>query len=254
MLDASPESIVNFPLIPMSQFNRTLGEIPPEFGGGNRYRVIWAPSRKVLRFINGIAEPVSMYGRNGVEPLTQQMNPQCKAGECWILEQWVNPYRDCSEEEWNVIPCIRVPGTQALATRLQAMGPFPRRGYYWKCENTFLYGEPTQSQVEKQILLVEDGMFRHTPWENFVAIRNKIEAGDKAVADERDARIRNRFLIGGGEAYSVAGGGGGRGTKTISTKRTETDLHRAGISTKPGTASIPKRQPRTRYDLTPFVR
>ena len=252
MLDASPESIVHFPLIAMSQFNRTLGEIPPEFGGGNRYRVIWAPSRKVLRFAMGIPDTVAAYGPNGIEPLTHQMAPQYKPGECWILEQWVNPYRDCTEEEWNIIPCVRY-GVGFL-TRLQMMGPFPRRGYYWRCDNTYLYGEPSQSQVETQILLVEDGMFRHSAWENFVAIRNKVEAGDKAVAAERDARIRNRFLIGGGEAFSVAGGGGGRGTKTINTSRTETDLHRAGISTKPGTASIPKRQPKTRYDLTPFVR
>src|SRR6185312_12387400 len=179
MLDANPESIVCHPLIPMAQFNRTLGEIPLEFGGGNRYRVIWAPSRKILRFTSGTSETVSAYGKNGIEPIRQQMTPRDKAGECWVLEQWVNPYRDCTEQEWNTVACIEVSGQPFPLTRLQAMGPFPRRGYYWRCDNTFLFGDPTLAQVEREVLLVEDGLFRHTEWDNFVAIRGKIEAGEK---------------------------------------------------------------------------
>lgn len=261
MLDANPQSIIHYPLISMAQFNRTLGEIPAEFGGGNRYRVIWAPSRKIQRFIAGFAETVQAYGPGGIEPLPQQMTPQHKAGECWILEQWINPYRDCSEEEWNSIPCVRTPGG-GVVTRLQAMGPFPRRGYYWRCDNTYLIGDPSLSQVEKMILLVEDGMFRHTDWENFVAIRDKVEKGEKEVDAERDARIRNRFLIGGGEAFSVAGGGrsrvsgrgGGRGTKTINTTYTDRDLNRVGISTKPGAVQAMPRRRKITYDLSPFVK
>lgn len=248
MLDANPESVVHYPLIAMGQFNRTLGEIPMEFGGGNRYRVIWAPSRNIMRFTSGISEVVSAYGRNGVEPIDQQLTPTHKAGECWILEQWVNPYRDCTEDQWNFFPL------QNGLTRLQTMGPFPRQGYYWRCDNTAIAGEPSYTQVEKMILMVEDGMFRHRPYENFLAIQAKIEQGEKSVASERDARIRNRSLIGGGEAYSVAGGGGGRGTKTINTDRTSRDLKRAGISTKPGTASMMPRRRQKVYDLTAHVR
>ena len=102
-------------------------------------------------------------------------------------------------------------------TRLAAMGPFPRRGYYWHAENTYLYGEPDYSQVERQILLVEDGLFRHTQWDNFVAIRRKEEAGDAAVAKMQADMINDRMLIGGGEAFS--GAHGHRGTKTIQTRK-----------------------------------
>ena len=253
MLDASPESIVPFPLIPMAQFNRTLGEIPTEFGGGNRYRVIWAPSRKILRFCSGAAEVVSAYGSGGIEPIAQRLSPEYKAGECWILEQWVNPYRDCTEDKWNTVPNVSVNGYQFPMTRLQVMGPFPRRGWYWHCENTYIMGEPTYSQVEKMILLVEDGKFRYTQWDNFVAIRNRQEAGEKKIASRNEAMIRDRFLIGGGEAYSVAGGGGGRGTKTVNTNRTSRDLRRAGFSTKPGTPSVTPRRRKLTYDLSEHI-
>ena len=130
MLDADLNAIVQHPLIPMAQFNRTLGPIPVEFGGGNRYRVIWAPSRNVLRFVTGLPETVSAYAPNGgVHPIKQQADIGHKAGECWILEMWVNPYRDCTEDEWNQIPCLTVAGYDGLFTRLQVMGPFPRGRY-----------------------------------------------------------------------------------------------------------------------------
>ncbi len=252
MIDANPESIVCHPLIAMAPFNRTLGAVPVEFGGGNRYRVIWAPSRKILRFTSGISETVSAYGRNGIQPISQQANPKDKAGECWILEQWVNPYRDCTEEEWNTFQCVQIAGSPMLITRLQAMGPFPRQGYYWHAENTYIFGEPSLSQVEREVLRVEDGMFRHTQWDNYVAIRNKEEAGEKKQASIDSDKIRNRFLIGGGEAWSSPGGGG-RGTKTINTNRTTRDLRRRGFSTKPGTVSVTPRASKLTYDLTPYV-
>ena len=252
MLDADLNAIVQHPLIPMAQFNRTLGPIPVEFGGGNRYRVIWAPSRNVLRFVTGLPETVSAYAPNGgVHPIKQQADIGHKAGECWILEMWVNPYRDCTEDEWNQIPCLTVAGYDGLFTRLQVMGPFPRRGYYWHAENTYLYGEPSYSQVERQILLVEDGMFRHTQWDNFCAIRRKEEAGDANQARINKDRILDRMLIGGGEAYS--GSHGHRGTKTVKMNKTTRDLRRAGFSTKPGTASVTPRRNKLMYDLTPFI-
>lgn len=251
MLDSNPESIVHFPMIPMAQFNKTLGEIPVEFGGGNRYRVIWAPSRKILRFTSGVSEVVSAYGKNGIQPIVQQLSPGVKAGECWILEMWVNPYRDCTEEQWNTVACISVSGISQPMTRLSAMGPFPRRGYYWHAENTYLFGEPTSSAVEKQILLVEDGMFRHTEWDNYVAIRSKEEAGDKKQETIAHEMINDRMLIGGGEAFS--GSHGHRGTKTITPKRTTRDLRRGGFSTKPGTVSMTPRRKQLTYDLTPHI-
>lgn len=250
MLDANPESIVHYPLIPMAQFNRTLGEIPTEFGGGNRYRIIWAPTRNILRFTRGISEVVSAYGRNGIEPVSQQLSPAHKAGECWVLEQWVNPYRDCPEEEWNTKPAITV-ANEGFFTRLQVMGPFPRRGYYWRCDNTYLHGEPTLSQVEREILLVEDGFFRHTQWENYVAIRDRIAAGEKKIENRNQAMIRDRFLIGGGEAWSSSHGH--RGTKTVNTNLDTRHLRRRGFSTKPGTVSATPRGKKVVYDLTPHV-
>ena len=253
MTDANPESIILFPLIPMAQFNRTLGEIPVEFGGGNRYRVIWAPSRKILRFTAGISETLSAYSpHGGINPIQERVSPQHKAGECWILEMWVNPYRDCSEQEWNTIPCLEVPGSDLPMTRLAAMGPFPRRGYYWHAENTYLYGEPSYTQVEAQILLVEDGLFRHTKWDNYVAIRTKEERGEKRQNAVASDMVRDRFLIGGGEAYSARGGH--RGTKTINTKRDTRHLRRGGFKTAPGTVSVTPRRNKLVYDLTEHIR
>lgn len=249
MLDPNPDPTVTFPLVAMAQFNRNLGEIPAEFGGGNRYRVIWAPSRKILRFTSGVAEVISVYGPGGMTPLQQRQTPTHKEGECWILEQWVNPYRDCTEEQWNTLACIQ--GPFGAMTRLQVMGPFPRRGYYFHCENTYLIGEPSFSQIEKMILLVEDGLFRHTQWENYVSIQRRIEAGEKAEASTRESMIHDRLLIGGGESYSAYGGG--RGTKTIVTKHDTRDLRRAGFSTKPGTVSVTPRRRKMTYDLTPHV-
>lgn len=249
MLDANPESIVLHPLIPMAQFNKNLGATP---SGANRYRVIWAPSRKIQRFLNGVSETISAYEPGGIEPINQRLTPQHKQGECWILEQWVNPYRDCSEQEWNTVPCIQISGVRGLVTRLQAMGPFPRQGYYWHSDNTYLIGEPTVSQVEKMILFVEDGMFRHTEWDNYVAIRNKVEKGEKQVETTVQDRIKDRMLIGGGEAWSS--GHGHRGTKTINTKRTSRDLARRGFSTKPGTVSVTPRRRKVTYDLSPFIK
>ena len=255
MLDANPDSIVHFPLIPMAQFNRTLGEIPMEFGGGNRYRVIWAPSRKILRFTTGIPETVSAYAPNGgIHPVHQKADPsdqKQKLGECWILEMWCNPYRDCTEDQWNFDAVVQASEQEGLCTRLQVMGPFPRRGYYWQAENTWLYGEPDYAQVERQILLVEDGLFRHTKWDNYAAIKRKIQAGEKAIANTQAAMINDRMLIGGGEAYS--GAHGHRGTKTVSTKRTTRDLRRAGFKTKPGTVSVTPRRKRLIYDLTEYI-
>ena len=81
MTDAEASSIIHFPLIPMAQFNRTLGEIPVEFGGGNRYRVIWAPSRKILRFTAGISETLSAYSPfGGINPIQNRVTPQHKPG------------------------------------------------------------------------------------------------------------------------------------------------------------------------------
>jgi len=253
MLDANPEAIIQFPLIPMAQFNKTLGAVPIEFGGGNRYRIVWAPSRKVLRFVLGLPETLHAYGPGGVERMDHKASPEYKPGECWVLEQWCNPYRDCTEEKWNTIPCIQVPGLTGLFTKLQVMGPFPRRGHYWHCENTWLYGEPTQSQVERQILLVEDGMLRHTKWDNYVAIRELQKRGVKEQDRIDEDKVRDRFLIGGGEAYA-SGHGRGRGTKTINTTRTDKDLRRIGISTKHGTPSATPRRKKLLYDLSPYVK
>jgi hypothetical protein len=236
----------------MAQFNRTLGEIPMEFGGGNRYRVVWAPSRKILRFTSGVSETVSAYSPNGgIQPIGHRMDPQHKDGECWILEMWRNPYRDCTEQEWNTVPCVEVAGQPMPMTRLAAMGPFPRRGYYWHAENTYLYGEPSHTQVESQILLVEDGLFRHTKWDNLTAIRRKIEAGEKKLAARNKDMIRDRHLIGGGEAYSARGGH--RGTKTINTNRDTRHLKSAGFKTAPGTVSVTPRRKKLIYDMTAHI-
>ena len=252
MLDPTPNPTISFPLIPMAQFNRTLGEIPMEFGGGNRYRVIWAPSRKILRFTAGVSETVAAYcPRGGINPIQQAMDLQHKAGECWILEMWVNPYRDCSEAEWNEIPCIQVAGSELPVTRLAAMGPFPRRGYYWHAENTYLYGEPSYSQVKAQILLVEDGLFRHTQWDNYTAIKRKIAAGEKKIEATNKDMINDRMLIGGGEAWSSSHGH--RGTKTIQFKYDTRHAKRAGYKTAPGTVSVTPRRKQLVYDLTEHI-
>ena len=240
----------------MAQFNRTLGEIPVEFGGGNRYQgdlgtVAEDPPdsrlafRKHSRHIPRTAE---------LNPIQERVSPQHKAGECWILEDVGKSVPGPgSEQEWNTIPCLEVPGSDLADDAPRRDGAVPEaRLLLARRKHLPVRRAVTHTQVEAQILLVEDGLFRHTKWDNYVAIRTKEERGEKRQDAVASDMVRDRFLIGGGEAYSARGGH--RGTKTINTKRDTRHLRRGGFKTAPGTVSVTPRRNKLVYDLTEHIR
>lgn len=201
---------MQYPGIPMSRF----GSRPEEFGGGPRYRLIWAPSRSVILTGKKRTMKVPMYhGKLAIQPIQP-------SGEVWILEKWVPRWEltDKSEAEWNADEdCLN-------------MGPYPAKGDYVLAET--LACAPAEANIEKLITWIEDGRKR-SPQENQIAIRDNMERQLRERHNERHARIRNAMLPFGGEAYAAAGGG--RGTKTIEMKHSAEEL---GLPTQPGYTGV----------------
>lgn len=200
------------------------GKLDDAWGGGNRYRVIWAPSRMVV-----ITKPEGTFTAPvyGVGPPVSIQTVDCslpgmRKGECWILEQWRAPW-DCTDktaEQWNHDPLMLM------------QGPYPSKGDYFIVEP---YGAfpcvPPESLVERVILMTEDGWRRHSQSENQVAIDRAIEKYNKDKDGRIEDRIRNRLLMGGGD--TVVSSRHARGTKTIVDKYTTRDI---GLDTTPGAA------------------
>lgn len=250
MIEANPQSLIFYPGVAMSRFGKT----SPEFGMQNLFRVIWAPSRKVTLVFRGQTRTVRVYGGgqtkiketdpdpqdlgvHSMEVLDARLSKEHKKSECWILEIW-KPCWDLThktEAEWNADPAS------------VAQGPYPKNGDYVLSE-PFFNQVPSLESIEKLILLVRDGFMRKRPVDNALAIRDRVEKKDQSDYNARIDIIKNRSLIGSGEAYS--GGKYGRGTKTIPMNLTTKDISWAGmpIPTSPGvTAGMPKG--RKRYQI-----
>ena len=167
------------------------GLIPVEFGGGPKYRIIWAPSRMVTLVGQEKTITVPMYcGPLALEPV----------GECWILEGWKSPadlYAG-TEEQWNTDPMM-------LNT-----GPYPRRGDYVLHEA--LSCNPAQASIEKLILWIEAGGKRR-PIENAQFCQDALQRDMRDRKSKRDALIRDSMRPFGMEAF--VGYGGQRATKTL---------------------------------------
>lgn len=216
----------------MSRF----GTLAAEFGGDNRYRIIWAPSRKVI--ITPRHQPAytaRVYGAGpGGKPkslrlLDYRPFPDAPLGECWLLEQWKAPWDYAgggTKESWERNPLNL------------NMGPYPAKGEYDSdASSMVIRGTPSLELVEKMILMIEDGWKRHSENENQVAIQGLAEKGIRERDNRMTDRINNRSLIGAGETYSARGGG--RGTKTVNTNRSAQDVGLPGI---PGATSATKKK------------
>lgn len=204
------------------------GKLDDHWGGGNRYRVIWAPSRKVIAIKPEGTFTCSVYGPG--PPLTIEAldcgRPVHDGGpkpwECWILEQWRAPW-DCTDktpEQWNRDPLSLM------------QGPYPSKGDYFIVQP---YGAfpvvPPEGLIERIILMTEDSWKRHSEWENHVAIAAAMEKDAKARDARTGDRIRDRLLMGGGG--TVVSSRHARGTKTIVDKYTTRDV---GLATTSGAA------------------
>jgi hypothetical protein len=204
------------------------GRLDDYWGGGNRYRVIWAPSRKVVAVKPEGTFTCSVYG-SGPPSTPERLDcgrPVFDGGpkpwECWILEQWRAPW-DCTEktpEQWNRDPLMLM------------QGPYPSKGDYFLVQPYGAFAvTPPESLIERVILMTEDSWKRHSQSENQIAIEAATEKDQKARDARVEDRIRNRLLMGGGE--TVVSSRHARGTKTIVDKYTTRDV---GLPTASGAA------------------
>lgn len=204
------------------------GKLDDAWGGGNRYRVIWAPSRKVIATKPEGTFTASMYGQG--PPVTLEAldcgRTVCDGGpkpwECWVLEQWRAPW-DCTDktpEQWNRDPLMLM------------QGPYPSKGDYFIVQPWGAFAAvPPEGLIERVILMTEDSWKRHSQSENQVAINEAVEKDQKFRDSRVEDRIRNRLLMGGGD--TVVSSRHARGTKTIVDKYTTRDV---GLATTPGAA------------------
>jgi hypothetical protein len=176
------------------------GLVDAAYGGGNKYRIIWAPSRMVVLTGRDKTMTIPMYGHTGADGKVKMPYIE-PVGDFWILEAWRSPYDLCgvaTVEEWNANPML-------LNT-----GPFPARGDYMRAET--LACSPSDANIQKLITWIEEGGERR-PIENFAACEDNLRRSIKDRKDKRDAMLRNVIRPWGGEAFAAAGGS--RGTKTI---------------------------------------
>lgn len=212
MLDTPTAPIVHYPGIPMTKY----GLVDEAYGGGPKYRIIWAPSRMVT--LTGVEKTMTipMYaGPYALEPV----------GDFWILESWQSPqdYYAGTEDDWNADPM-----------KLN-LGPYPRRGEWIRRET--LAVSPSDANIEKLITWLEAGGKRR-PIENINAC---IENLDRVTEDRRQKR---QALIGDAmRPFGMApmvGYGGARTTKTLPVVRSR---HELGLPSDGATKALRLKKP-----------
>lgn len=173
--------VIHFPTIPMERF----GTIDPAFGGGPKYRCIWAPSRTIIVQPESGVQTLFMYaGPRALNPLSVNENT-------WVLEKWMSPsdLYDGTEDEWNA------------DSRMLATGFYPKRGDFVLCEAIHL---PSLEYVEKVILMIEDGNNRHSRAENTIACVDRMKREQAAKKTKKHDIITNAMRPWGAESYSAA--------------------------------------------------
>jgi hypothetical protein len=199
----SPASIIHYPTLPMARY----GLVPDEYGGGPKYRIIWAPSRMVT-LVREITITIPLYyGPQALEPI----------GEAWVVEEWKPPfevYRG-TEEDWNADPVM-------LCT-----GPYPRRGD-WVLREA-LSCNPCEASIEKLISWLEAGGKRRQI-ENTEACVANLEKAMRDKKSKRDAMVRDMMRPWGAESYAAAGGGRNSKTYPLLKSREELGLPDEGVT------------------------
>ena len=220
--------VLHYPGIPMARF----GMIDEAYGGGTRYRCIWAPSRMALCHppTSAGVEAVYMYaGPRAIQPIGLAGDTK-NAALTWILEKWLAPWQfyPGTEEQYNSDP------------ELLASGLYPKRGEYFFCEAIHL---PTLEYVEKVILMIEDGSRRHSAAENTVAC---VAGMEKREADRKKKKrdiIYNAMRPWGAESYSSALSM--RNSKTYEQRYSANELGLPGA----GVTQVRRPRRRVRYEV-----
>ena len=191
------------------------GQIPPEFGGGNKYRLIWAPSRHVTLTGRETTLTIPLYsGPQALEPV----------GDFWIIERWKS-CRDLTgmtKAEWESDPMM-------LNT-----GPYPANGDYVRCET--LSVNPGQANVEKLITWIEEGEKRD-PRDNTQFCIDSMEQGARDRKSQRESILRDAQRPFGAETF--VGYGKARNSKTYPILKSREDL---GLPAEGVTADINPRK------------
>ena len=177
MLDYDPVKNLSLYPIPMERF----GKNPY---GENLWRVVWAPSRRVLA---------------GDDSGFHWVHAYRQAGPVWILEKWVDPFTFCqmTREKWD--------------REMLVLGPYPSRGEYIQAH---IFGvSVADANLDKLIAWIDAGRQRSYA-EHLTAAREEYAAEEAEASAQRQAIIRNALPAFG--TSPVAGYGGGSGTKTRS--------------------------------------
>lgn len=210
-----------YPGISMSKY----GLIDAAYGGGPRYRLIWAPSRMVM--LTGREKTLTVpmyYGPYAIEPLG--CAPFFKDAEIWILEMWVpaGEYYKGTKEDWESDP------------QMLNMGPYPSRGDFVLVKE--LGCDPSDANVDKLVQWQQAGGKRRQV-ENAVFLQQQLEKNMLDRKNQRDAITRNAMRPWGAESYAAAGGG--RNSKTYPLLKSREEL---GLPAPGATANIrpPKRE------------
>lgn len=174
MLEANAAPIL-YPGLPMAKY----GLIPAECGGGNKYRVIWAPSRFV-----------TLTGRDKIMTVPMYIPPYAiePIGEMWILEGWLSAidFYAGTKETW-----------EANAIMLNT-GPYPSRGDY--VLRAMLPGTPSDYNLDFLIAAIEEGPKR-TAGDRYEAIEKNMLADIRDRKNKREALIRGSMRPYGAETY-----------------------------------------------------
>ena len=212
-------SVIFYPGISMTRF----GLIPDEYGGGTKYRIIWAPSRMVTLTGREKTMTVPMYrGPLAIEPV----------GEFWILEGWVPPYQlagNLTADEWNANPAL-------LNT-----GPYPSKGDYIRRET--LAVTPADANIEKLITWIEEGTKR-THSERLQACINNMEYDIDDRRKKRKDLVTNAMRPFGAE--TMIGYGGTELSRNSKTYKIVKSAEEVGI--RPGETRA-MRGPRVTYEV-----
>jgi len=211
MLDATSE-LIQFPTIQMSRY----GTIPDEFGGGPKYRIIWAPSRWITLY--GAEGPlrVQMYfGPQALEPLGRP--PYYEGANVWIIERWKAPWEfdTADADEWNADPAKLM------------LGPYPARGSYVRAET--LQGDWFGEDVTNVICLLERGQSRRAI-DNALFIQQQSEREAMERSSKREAIMRSAMRPFGAESFTAYGGSRNSKTYPIIKSREEAGLPAGGVT------------------------
>ena len=197
MLDAAPPIL--YPVIPMAKYG-----LNPH--GANMYRLIWAPSRRIV---------VHNHITNAPKTIQCYMPPFRPIGEYWVIESWKSCFEYAgavTEDQWNANPS------------LNCMGPYPRQGVYEHRET--LSCDPSQASIDKLITWLEQSH----PRENAAFVEKQLDDDLNDRKSKRDALTRSSMRPWGAESYAAAGGGRNSKTYPIVKSREELGLPDQGVT------------------------